>query len=274
MSIAPNPKYKFFAEHLDEVLMHISSATRDSAKYISKEVAAEIGISEVALSNYLNSKRFPDPEEFVKIIKYCRTYIEDFNTDYLLGLSTNLIVKNHSVNVALGLNLDDYSIEMIKRICSKNLQKQLGELLESTSIYELLHSIKETEKFIKTTDLPRISREASQIYYLENSSRAPDILDSRELRIIKYDVEIALRKYCDDLISNIQYKILHEHFYQQWQSKIDEIEKKDKSYETNPQWLELMKCIPYLVFNSIFHGGLTSKQLKIAEEILAEENES
>lgn len=72
--------------------------TRESKGLVQKFVAAKLGLSNVALSQYENSIRKPDPETLTNLAD-----IYEVTTDYLLG-------RTHSKEAFVIKNMDDYDV--------------------------------------------------------------------------------------------------------------------------------------------------------------------
>ena len=111
----------------------------------NKGFAIEIGTSEQNISHYRNGDRFPQNEQYLKIVNYFKKCIPNFDEDYLTGKSESMTKENeHLVSV---LHMDEDIVNAIKPL--KDYYDILTPILCDELIKQFLKDIKTLLSYVE-----------------------------------------------------------------------------------------------------------------------------
>ena len=142
-----------------------------------KEIAAEIGISQQSLTDYLSKDTLPNTTNYIKIVKFFESKIANFDKDYLTGESNSYELTTRNLMPSVEL--------------SEGLIEQLRPYLSNQEELETLLSIPHMDRLAQDLTLIKKELEAS----IENIiDKWPEIKNRYEKspyialqRIFRYD---------------------------------------------------------------------------------------
>ena len=167
-----------------------------------QQLAAELGVSGMTISNYEQGTRKPDSDIIIKAAKYFGV-----SSDYLLGIINTKDKKNIDVGKSLGLN--DFSIDALEISFNENdniAGEIINNIINTTSFLRLEKEIKEKRKNKQEIDInlsydELMDMKMSDIMKLDGYAKT-DIL--RRLFIgEKYNLSYIQRQKINDNIDGI-----------------------------------------------------------------------